>query len=298
MTAIAATADVPEKAGKHFPPPTAKTLSKRGIFNKVIELGESIPASHIVLWAWIALYYIAFQWLHGQHLAIFGGITLPDVKGYWDTLFSRHIRLLSQDNWDTWRHFFRDGGEAYLVTMTVLFLTFNPYAQKRSIDKIDGVWEIIGRVLLTLLAAIPVMILCGFLFHEIQHWFHTGTLAPALGAHPNWAQKMYASSWTTKVSVIIAGIVCRRMMYPVFSFAQEYFAERRVANGKHDHWFQPAPFRARVRAMYAAPGASIKRAQKRQGERDNIVVWFMSGGLVLLLILGAYGFYIQNWIAK
>lgn len=284
---------------RRFPPPTTKFGHPRWFFNKAIELAESLPASHIVLWAWMAIYYILFQTLHGQHAF---GTTMPDVKGFWDTLFSRHIRLLAQHNWDTWRHFIRDGGQAYLVTMTVLFLTFNPYGQKKPIDKLDSAAEVIGRILLTLLAALPIMIGIGLLFHGVQHWFHTGTLAPALGQHPNLAEKMYASSWTTKVSVIIAAVICRRFMYPVFTFVQTYFAERRVANGKKDHWWQVAPFRARVRELQReyveTDKGRVYTATVRAGKRSNAVVWFMSGGLVLLLILGAYGFYIENWIAK
>jgi hypothetical protein len=240
----------------------------------------SIPASHVVILAWIALYFIAFQLIH-------------PVKAYWDTLLSHHIRLLSQANWNTWRHMFRGGGESYLATMTVLFLLFNPYKHKP--HKIHSAVDVVGRVLLTLLLMLPLFVGLGLLMHELQRWLHTGTLAPAIGAHPSLAAKLYSDSWTTKVVVVAAGILGRRPMFPVFAFALEFFAERRIARGKSDHWWQPAPYRAMVREQ-AKEG--VTEIQRRQAARGRAVTWLMIGGATIVVLLACYGVYILNHYAK
>lgn len=268
------------KAAK-LPPPTVRLYRHpaRWTFNKAVELGESIPLGHVVLLAWVALYFVLFELVH-------------PVKEFWDTLLSRHVRLLSQHNWDTWRHFFRNGGEAFLVTITVLFLTFNPY--KHRVKEIDSAGKLVGRFFFAILCAVPFMVVFGLLLHHVQHWFHTGALAPDIGSHPSLAQKLYADQWTTKVAVVLAALVARRPMFPVYLFVHKYFAERRAARGKRDHWWQPAPYRARVR-QYA--GRRDEMAE-RVGRRSRAVVWLMSGGVVVVVALAVYGGYVLNHYAK
>lgn len=244
--------------------------------NKVHELLISIPFSHLALLVWVALYYIAFQLVH-------------PIKMYWDTLLSQHIRLLSQHNWNDWRHFFRDGGEAYLVTMTVLFFTANPYKYK--LKKIHSVAQVFGRIGTTLIMAIPLFVVFGLLTHWLQHWFHTGMLAPSIGSHPGLAAKLYADGWTTKVVVVAAGLLGRKPMYPVFDFVMDYFAERRVARGKKDHMWHPAPYRAKVREKLSLGQETV---QQQLSGRDNFVIHFMRWGTLVIIALAIYGGYILN----
>jgi hypothetical protein len=150
-------------------------------------------------------------------------------------------------------------------------------------------------VLLTLLLMIPLFVVLGLLMHQLQHWLHTGVLAPAIGAHPSLAAKLYADSWTTKVVVVLAGFLGRRPMFPVFAFVLEFFAERRVARGKKDRWWQPAPYRAMVREQAKA---GVTEVQRRQAERSASVTSLMIGGAVLTGLLACYGVYILDHYAK
>jgi hypothetical protein len=277
VTAVAAQAAAPK-----YPEPLVRYREnpRRWVRNLAQQLITSIPLAHIIVLAWVAVYYICFELVH-------------PIKTFWDTLFSRHIKVLSQANWNTWRHMFRGGGESYLATMTVLFLLFNPY--KHHIKKIHSAAQIVFRVLLTLLLMIPLFIGLGLLMHYFQRWLHTGALAPEIGSHPSIAAKLYSDQWTTKVVVVTAAFIGRRPMYPVFAFVLEFFAERRVARGKHDHWWQPAPYRAMVRELNKE---GLTEIQRRQAERTRSVTWFMLGGALLTAALAAYGFYILNHFAK
>jgi hypothetical protein len=81
----------------------------------------------------------------------------------------------------------------------------------------------------------------------------------------------------------------------VFAFVLEYFAERRVARGGTDHWWEPAPYRAIVREL-SKHGAS--EIQRRQAERSRSLTWLMLGGVVVIAALAAYGVYILEHYAK
>ncbi len=279
MTTTVATA--PATAPRYPEPLVAlREDPRRWARNQAQALLTSIPASHVVVLAWIGVYFIAFELVH-------------PVKHFWDSLLSRHIHLLSQANWNTWRHMFRGGGESYLATMTVLFLLFNPY--KHHFKKIHSATEVIGRVLLTLLLMIPLFVLLGLLMHELQHWLKTGTLAQSIGANPSLAAKLYSDQWTTKLVVVAAGFLGRRPMFPVFAFVLEFFAERRVARGKADHWWQPPAYRAMVREHLTE---GVTEIQRRQAERSRSVTVLMVGGVTVTILLAGYGVYILNHYAK
>ena len=267
---------------ERYPPPlVALRRDPRGwLRNQAQALLISIPASHVVVLAWVAVYYLVFESSHA-------------VKAYWDTLLSHHIHLLSQHNWNTWRHMFRGGGESYLATMTVLFLLFNPF--KHKLDRLDSAAEVLGRILLSLVLMIPLFIGLGLLMHYAQHWLKTGELAPAIGGHPSIAAKLYSDQWTTKVVVVAAGLIGRRPMFPVFAFVLDYFAERRVGRGRGERWWMAAPYRAMIRRHQAAGDTEI---QRRQAARSLGVGVLMIGGLVTTLVLAAYGVYVLEHFAK
>ena len=268
-------------AEKYPPPLVAPRHDPRGwLRNQGQALLISIPASHVVVLAWVAVYYLAFESSHA-------------VKAYWDTLLSHHIHLLSQHNWNTWRHMFRGGGESYLATMTVLFLLFNPF--KHKLDQLDSAAEVVGRIVLSLVLMIPLFIGLGLLMHYAQHWLKTGALAPSIGTHPSIAAKLYSDQWTTKVVVVVAGFLGRRPMFPVFAFVLDYFAERRVARGRTEHWWMPAPYRAMIRLHLAAGATEI---QRRHALRSRAVSVLMLGGAIVTVALAAYGVYVLDHFAK
>ncbi|HWE32217.1 MAG TPA: hypothetical protein VG410_01960 [Solirubrobacteraceae bacterium] len=279
------TAVAPDAATQpKYPEPLVsfKEDRRRWTRNHVQQLLTSIPLAHVMVLAWIAVYYIVFELIH-------------PVKRFWDTLLSQHIQLLSQANWNTWRHMFRGGGESYLATMVVLFVLFNPYKHPKSMHRIESAAAIVGRALLTLVLMIPLFIGLGLLAHYAQRWLKTGALAPDIGSHPNIAAKLYSDEWTTKVVVVLAGFLGRRPMFPVFAFVLEYFAERRVARGGTDHWWEPAPYRAIVRELSKHGATEI---QRRQAERSRSLTWLMLGGVVVIAALAAYGVYILEHYAK
>lgn len=284
MTTAAAPRAPDTNTPEKYPDPlvSLRENPRRWARNHIQQLLISIPLAHVMVLAWIAVYYIAFELIH-------------PVKQFWDTLLSQHIHLLSQAHWNTWRHMFRGGGESYLATMVVLFVLFNPYKHPRAMHKIHSATAVIGRVLLTLLLMVPLFIGLGLLMHQLQRWLHTGSLAPAIGSHPNIAAKLYSDQWTTKVVVVLAGFLGRRPMFPVFAFVIEYFAERRVARGGTDHWWEPAPYRATVRQLSKH---GLGEIQRRQAERSRSVTLLMLGGTVLVAALAGYGVYILQHYAK
>jgi hypothetical protein len=276
-------------AAPAFPPPkypeplvTLSENPRRWLRNHIQQLLLSIPLAHVMVLAWIAVYFILFELIH-------------PVKRFWDTLLSQHIQLLSQAHWNTWRHMFRGGGESYLATMVVLFLLFNPYKHPKAMRRIDSAAAVVGRVLLTVLLMIPLFIALGLLAHYAQHWLKTGILAPDIGSHPNIAAKLYSDQWTTKLVVVVAGFLGRRPMFGVFAFVLEYFAERRVARGGTDHWWQPAPYRAMVRELSKHGATEI---QRRRSERRRSVTSLMLGGVLVTAALAAYGVYILQHYAR
>jgi hypothetical protein len=250
------------------------------IRNQAQALLVSIPLSHVMILAWIGIYYLLFEVIH-------------PVKRFWDTLLSHHIDVLSQAHWDTWRHMFRGGGESYLATMVVLFLLFNPYKHKTHAAR--SVLEIVTRCVLTLVLMIPLFIGLGLLMHHFQQWLHTGVLAPSIGAHPSLAQKLYGDQWTTKIVVFVAGFLGRRPMFPVFAFVLEFFAERRVARGGTDHWWMPAPYRAMIREHAKEGVTEIKR---RRAARSRSVTWMVLGVTVVTVAFACYGVYVLEHYAK
>ncbi|MBV9839674.1 MAG: hypothetical protein JO156_16275 [Solirubrobacterales bacterium] len=264
----------------------------RWTINKAQELAISVPFSHVFLLAWITVYFILTQTALLNplvHALGYHGTT----KQWWDTLLSRHYRLLSSRSWTNWRHMFRSGGEAYLGTLAVLFFTFNPY--RHEFKHLHAYWQLPSRILLTLLLAIPLFVIIGVPVHELQHWLRTGALAPALSSHPSLAQKLYTDAWTTKLVVFIAVFIGRRPMFGVFEFVMRRFAERRVAAGKPAHAWHTAPYRAMVRTIATEEGVEAVRTRREQ--RSSIVGRLELASIALVLVLAVYGVYIINHYA-
>jgi hypothetical protein len=265
----------------------------RWTVNKAQELLISIPFSHLFLLAWIAVYFIFTQTpvLNPLVRALgYHGTT----KQWWDSLLSHHYHLLSARSWRDWRHMFRSGGEAYLGTLTVLFFTFNPYTHE--FKRLHAYWQLPGRILLSLLLAIPLFVILGVPVHELQRWLHTGVLAPAISAHPTLAQKLYADAWTTKLVVVLAVLIGRRPMFGVFELVMRRFAERRVAAGRRAHFWHTAPYRAMVRMMTEREGAEAVRA--RREARGTLVARVEFATVVAVVALAAYGVYIIGHYAR
>lgn len=280
-------------APKDCPWPLTAGHPLRAIRNRVQTIGTSfILGGHGLAFTFVGLYFLLFELSHGQ-IAHVGSVhwTMPDVKGYWDTLLSRHVRLLSQAHWDTWRHLFRDGGEPFLATLGVFLFLYNPY--KYSVKKLDSAKEMITYILAALIAAIPIFILGGLLVSGVEHWFHTGVLAPALGTHPNLAQKLYADGWTTKVIASFAGIVVgRRVMRPVYDFQLRYFAQRKVSRGKKTHFYHAPAYRALVNEYYTQHGDAQAHAQALIEQRGSTLNRVLVGGAALATLLAFYGIYV------
>jgi hypothetical protein len=289
----------PEGAARRGKPPlpwpTCRVTEHplRWTVNKAQELIISIPFCHVFLLAWVAVYYILTQTPVLNPLVHALGYH-GSMKQWWDTSLSRHWRLLSAGSWKDWRHMFRSAGEAYLATLTVLFFTFNPY--RHEFRRLRHYWQIPARVVLSLLIAIPMFVVLGILVHDLQHWLHTGVLAPTVSAHPSLAQKLYSDTWTTKLVVILATFVGRRPMFGVFELVMRRFAERRVAAGKRARFWHSAPYRAMVRQIAADEGQEVVRARReqRRGRGSRFAVAFPA----VVLLLAAYGFYIVDHYAR
>jgi len=265
----------------------------RWVINKVQELLISIPFSHVFLLAWIAVYYILTQSPVLNPLVKAFGYH-GSMKQWWDTLLSSHLHVLSARSWKDWRHIFRSGGEAYLGSLMVLFFTFNPF--KHKFKRLHSYWQLPPRGVLALLLAIPLFVGLGLLVHHAQHWLHTGVLAPTINAHPNLAQKLYTDTWTTKLVVFVSLFIGRRPMFGVFDFIMRRFAERRVAAGKHAHFWHTAPYRAMVRTITEEEGANAVRA--RRAQQSNVVGRLELATVVLVVGLAGYGIYILQHFAR
>jgi hypothetical protein len=290
------TADAGAKPAKPSPPwPTVAFREHpwRWVINKVQELLISIPFSHVFLLAWIAVYYILTQSPVLNPLVKAFGYH-GSMKQWWDTLLSNHLHVLSAHAWKDWRHIFRSGGEAYLGSLMVLFFTFNPY--KHKFKRLHSYWQVPPRGVLALLLAIPLFVGLGLLVHHAQHWLHTGVLAPAINAHPNLAQKLYTDTWTTKLVVFVSLFIGRRPMFGVFDFIMRRFAERRVAAGKHAHFWHTAPYRAMVRTINEEEGADTVRA--RRAQQSNVVGRLELATVLLVVGLAGYGIYILQHFAR
>jgi len=248
---------------------------RRWVRNQTQALVISIPASHVMVLAWIAVYFIAFELVH-------------PIKHYWDTLLSRHIHLLSAGSLEHLRAQPSEAAASPTCDDDGAVPAVQPVQAQAQADPLGS--AVIGRVVLTLLLMIP-------LFHRTgaadttssSTGFTPARWRPSIGAHPSLAAKLYSDQWTTKVVVVAAGFLGRRPMFPVFAFVLEFFAERRVARGKTDHWWQPAPFRAMVREQ-AKEG--VTEAQRRQAQRNRSVTVLMIGGVLVTLALAGYGVYI------
>ena len=284
------TLGVKPKKGEPLPAPTCRlTDNPRGwALNKLRALPLSLVFGHVLLFAWVAVYFALFETqLLSPLVHLFGA--KQDMKQWWDGLFSTQLHLMSQSTWDTWRHMFRDGGETYLVGMTVGFFTCNPYTHK--FKPLHSLSAVAGRVVVSLLAVIPLFVIFGLGLHLLQYAVHGSFLNNDIGQHPSLAAKLYASSYATKIAIFAAGFIGRRPMIPVFVFVMEYFAEKRVAAGKGERPWHQAPYRAMLRLL---GDCGPEHAAAKHEARSNWTVWLFSGGALALLALAVWGFTILN----
>jgi hypothetical protein len=259
---------------------------------------SAIFGGHGLAFTFIGLYFLAFQVLHGQHTTIGSHpITLPDIKWGWDHFLSKVIPIMSQHEWDHWRHLFRDDGEPFMASLGIGFFLYNPYA--RSVKIIDSPWHLALRILMAIAILVPVLVIGNLAITALAHSLHSGLLTNVETAHPNFVQKIYTDgNVASKIFTIIAGLIASKfVMPPVYDYTIRYFARRKVARGKHTHFYHAPAYQALVNGAYAEEGDSQARAKRHlAGQSDALNRVMFWGGLAAVTLAGL-GIYVTAYIA-
>jgi hypothetical protein len=229
-----------------------------------------------------------------------------------------HLPVINETNTEAWhrmvpnstlRHDIRDVGEGLFGGLLAIALTYNHYrriGKKNIIDRTEirlGIpnlksgrklawWQIVLGVLL-----IPLYASVGFIVGE---WL-VGVIHPAVshvaeiqtGSVLTNVKNNLIEQWPKKlIGLAAAFFFGHRPAHALIDDIQLWFAERRVALGKGLRFYHTPPFKARYNAVVTS-GAVQARA------RGRVVLPLAMTGLGLAVVaLGAYGYYVLNYIAK
>jgi len=296
--------------------------------NLIHTLLYRIGFAHIGKLAVIAAYFVVTQTLTGQHTTIFTShVTLPDVKGVWDHLFSRDaahgglVHVMSQPAWTPVRHLMRAGYEGIFgillfrqIGYNVLkarakdtgepssvdrfFIRFMPFVANRHQGHQITVLQYAALPLVVTVASIPGVAIGYGIVYALHHLAHATWLSPQLHAHPSFAAKFYASDYDAVIVGIFAGLT-RLVSYvidPVLHSNTMYFARRRVTKGRKGAWWHPPAYRLLVDDLERHPDAQ-EHAQAALDERSGAATTLLVGGWIVIFGLAAYGYYIIQYIA-
>lgn len=292
------------------PPPLDATLIRhplRWLRNKTLVLIDGLVLVHIGTLIVVALYYLAFQTIHG-------------VKYDWDHLLTGglhfwgvhvHLTLLSKAHWAEWRHLIRNVGEGLLGGVLAQAIIWNHFKhQPKPRNRIDRVeialhipnlkddrrtsgWQLVALPALVLLYAIPGFAIGAGVARLIQHGIAHVHL------HQVSSDALIQSLWTGNVSQKIVGlfasiVFARRVGRGVYDDVQLFYAERRRAAGKPlaaYHTLVPT-FAARYNGV-----SSNEAAAAAVDARDRWASWLLVGSIPIGLALAAFGYYVLAHIA-
>jgi hypothetical protein len=271
------------------------------------------PARHPITWTRQRIALLGVR-------AVFTYVGICAIAALYYLLLETHVRLpiLNETNTQAWhhavpnsklRHDIRDVGEGLLGGILAIAFTYNHYRRIGTANAVDRLelrlripnlksgrklswWQIVLGVLL-----IPVYASVGFFAGE---WL-VGVIHPAV-SHLAEAQtgsvltnikNNLIEQWPKKlIGFAAAFFFGHRPALAVIDDIQLWFAERRVAAGKPLRPYHTPPFKARYNDVLAS-GNVQSRAQ------EAVV---LPATLTLLGIavigLGAYGYYVLNYIAK
>jgi hypothetical protein len=270
-------------------------------------LVDGLVLVHVGTLIVVALYYLAFQTIHG-------------VKYDWDHLltgglhfwgFHVHLALLSTAHWAEWRHLIRNVGEGLLggvLGQAIIWNHFKHQPKPRNwIDRIEialhipnlkddrrtSGWQLMALPVLVLVYAIPGFAIGAGVARLIQHGLWHVHL------HQVSSDALIQSLWTGNVSQKIVGlfasiVFARRVGRGVYDDVQLFYAERRRAAGKPlsaYHKLVPT-FAARYNGV-----SSSEAAAAAVDARDRWATWLLIGSIPIGLALAAFGYYVLAYIA-
>jgi hypothetical protein len=274
---------------------------------KTLILVDGLVLVHVGTLIVVALYYLAFQTVHG-------------VKYDWDHLLTGglhfwgvhvHLALLSKAHWAEWRHLIRNVGEGLLggvLGQAIIWNHFKHQPKPRNwIDRVEialhipnlkddrrtSGWQLMALPVLVLVYAIPGFAIGAGVARLIQHGLAHVHL------HQVSSDALIQSLWTGNVSQKIVGlfasfVFARRVGRGVYDDVQLFYAERRRAAGKPlaaYHKLVPT-FAARYNGV-----SSTESAAAAVDARDRWATWLLVGSIPLGFVLAAFGYYVLAYIA-
>jgi hypothetical protein len=279
----------------------------RWLRNKTLVLVDGLVLVHVGTLIVVALYYLAFQTIHG-------------VKYDWDHLLTGglhfwgvhvHLALLSRGHWAEWRHLIRNVGEGLLggvLGQAIIWNHFKHQPKPRNwIDRVEialhipnlkddrrtSGWQLMALPVLVLVYAIPGFAIGAGVARLIQHGLAHVHL------HQVSSDALIQSLWTGNISQKIVGlfasiVFARRVGRGVYDDVQLFYAERRRAAGKPlsaYHKLVPT-FAARYNGVSSSEGAAAA-----VDARDRWANWLLVGSIPIGLALAAFGYYVLAYIA-
>ncbi len=292
------------------PPPLDATLFRhplRWCKNKALITVDGLILVHVGTLIVVALYYLAFQTIHGVKYdwdhALTGGLH------FWG--LHVHIALLSRGHWTEWRHLIRNVGEGLLGGVLGQAIIWNHFRVKPKprnwIDDLEialhipnlkdnrrtSAWQMLALPLLVLIYAIPGFVIGAAVAHLLQHGL------AHVHIHAVSSNTVVQSLWTGKLPQKLVGlfasfVFARRVGRGVYDDVQLFFAERRHALGKRlavYHRLVPT-FVARYNSVESTDAANAAMA-----ERDRWATWLLIASIPLGIALAAFGYYVLAYIA-
>ncbi len=272
------------------------------------------PAKHPITWTRQRLALLGLR-------AVFTYVGICAMAALYYILFETKVHLpgLGETNTQAWhraipdstlRHDIRNVGEGLFGGLLAIAVTYNHYRRlgrpRNAVDRVEialGIpnlkderkltwWQIPYGILL-----IPVYAAVGFVVGE---WL-VGVIHPAVshvaelktGSFLTNVKSNFLEHWPQKLIGLLAAFCFgHRPALAVIDDVQLWFAERRVALSKGARPYDTPPFKARCNELLSSGGIQARAGEGHLLRRALVLLG------VAVLALGAYGYYVLNYIAK
>lgn len=313
MTAIAATADTRE---------SAKTKRKHRIANFVQNQGYKLFFAHLGKFMIVAAYFILLQILHGQSTTIFhSSVTLPNVKGTWDSLLSASIyhggfiHLMDSAQWDSMRHtVFRGVLEGVLGVVLYNQIGFNVEKYRDKLKKKGGAKSFDRLILRSKVFAspyqdhpvtplqyvfLPVMLFLVTVFVGIplylgvhsglDHAAHWTWLEPTISNHASIWSKIYGGDYDGLIVGLVTGFVAGRT-YRAYLYANTMnYGRNWVVKGHKAHWWMPRATRELISDLCEE---GVEHQQEKLAERHEAMKVLAPLGVTFAFAMAIFGYFV------
>lgn len=300
---------------------TEKPRHKHRILNRVQLLAYKLFFAHLGKFIVVALYFILLETLKGQHTSLFTqSITLPDIKGTWDSLLSANVThggfvsIMTPTAWDSMRHVvFRGVLEGVLGFVLFAQIGFNveKYREKKRakleagktpnrylnkffaspyqdcpVTPLQYLMLPVMLLLVTIFIGVPVYLGVHYGLANAAHW---SWLEPHISSHASVWDKIYGGEYDGLIVGLFTGFVAGRT-YKSYLYANTMnYGRSWVAKDRGPKWWMPKPTRDLIRDLCAE---GVERQQSVLAERHNALKVLVPLGITFAFALAVFGYFV------